>query len=83
MQIMTRMGTDVLAAMGEDATFVSCLHSWASPLDDGAADVAWPCNETKYISQFPETRRDLELRIRLRRQLAARQEVLLRCASPA
>ena len=39
-------------------------------------DVAWPCNDTKYIVQFPEERDDLVLRLRLRRQRAARQEVL-------
>jgi len=56
MRIMTRMGTEVLAAMGDDADFVPALHSIGAPLEPGQADVGWPCNETKYISQFPETR---------------------------
>jgi phosphoenolpyruvate carboxykinase (GTP) len=56
MRIMARMGTPVLERMGEDAPFVAALHSIGSPLAPGQADVAWPCNETKYISQFPETR---------------------------
>jgi phosphoenolpyruvate carboxykinase (GTP) len=56
MRIMARMGTSVLERMGEDAPFVAALHSIGAPLEPGEADVAWPCNQTKYISQFPETR---------------------------
>ena len=56
MRIMARMGSDVLAAMGSDADFVPCLHSVGAPLEPGQQDVAWPCNQTKFITQFPEER---------------------------
>ena len=56
MHIMARVGANVLAAMGSDAPFVPALHSVGSPLKAGEADVKWPCNETKYIVQFPEER---------------------------
>jgi phosphoenolpyruvate carboxykinase (GTP) len=56
MRIMARMGSTVLERMGDDAPFVAALHSIGAPLEPGEADVAWPCNQTKYISHFPETR---------------------------
>src|SRR5689334_7857608 len=57
MKVMARMGTDVLRKMEEvDASYVPALHSVGMPLEDGQADVAWPCNDTKYIVQFPEER---------------------------
>jgi phosphoenolpyruvate carboxykinase (GTP) len=57
MNIMARIGTPVLAKMEEiDADFVKGLHSVGAPLADGEADVPWPCNDTKYIAHFPETR---------------------------
>ncbi len=56
MQIMTRSGAPVWSRLGEDTEFVECLHSVGAPLSPGQPDVAWPCDHTKYIAHFPESR---------------------------
>jgi phosphoenolpyruvate carboxykinase (GTP) len=60
MQLMTRMGDDALDEIGPKTPWVPALHSVGMPLIDENGvrmdDVAWPHNENKYISHFPETR---------------------------
>ncbi|WP_328712135.1 phosphoenolpyruvate carboxykinase (GTP) [Nocardia salmonicida] len=56
MQIMTRSGAPVWEKLTGDTEFVRCLHSVGAPLSVGQTDVTWPCDHTKYIAHFPESR---------------------------
>jgi phosphoenolpyruvate carboxykinase (GTP) len=67
MRIMAKIGSVVLKRLEDEASgavdfgrdghgnFIPCLHSVGAPLAEGDEDVAWPCNDEKYIVHFPET----------------------------
>jgi phosphoenolpyruvate carboxykinase (GTP) len=57
MRIMTRMGRQVLDALGNSNNFVRCIHSVGAPITDDKPDVPWPCNPSEtVIAHFPEER---------------------------
>ena len=68
MRIMCHMGSHVLKRLEDEVSgaspkkrdghgqYIPCLHSVGAPLEPGASDTTWPCNDDKYIVHFPESR---------------------------
>ncbi|PRZ09634.1 phosphoenolpyruvate carboxykinase (GTP) [Isoptericola sp. CG 20/1183] len=60
MHVMTRVSGEVLDLIEGGQQWVPAVHSVGAPLVDEhgerTADVPWPCNETKYIVHYPQTR---------------------------
>jgi len=60
MLTMTRVSPEVLRRVAAGEEFVPCVHSVGAPLVAGdgtrTEDVPWPCNDLKYIVQFPQSR---------------------------
>ena len=77
MRIMARIGLPIFKEIDKDEKrVVPCMHSVGAPLAPGQKDVPWPCNQRKVHRSFPGNARDLVVRFRLRRQCAAREEML-------
>jgi len=53
---MVRVDSEILQHIQDGSEWVKCVHTVGAPLAESEEDVSWPCNDTKYISHFPESR---------------------------
>ena len=53
-EIMTRVGTNVVREIANGQEWVRTIHTVGAPLEPGQQDDAWPCNDDKYIVHYPE-----------------------------
>ena len=83
MRIMARIGLPVFEEIDRDEKrVVPCMHSVGAPLAPGQKDVPVAVQQGEVHRSLPGDARNLVIRFGLRRQCAARQEMLRACASP-